>query len=55
MPIISQILTIIELTLQIVKMAMESQTPEVRATLWRQHMERMDWWEKLFDKLKLTD
>ena len=51
MPVVSQILAIVELSLKIVLLAMESQTPEQRRNLWQQHIERMDWWQKVFDRL----
>lgn len=46
------IANIIELALKIVLLAMEGQPPEVRAELWRIHLEDVKAWRTFFDKLK---
>jgi hypothetical protein len=50
-PVLSQILAIVELSLKITLLAMESQSLDQRQRLWQQHIDRMDWWQRLFEKL----
>lgn len=44
-------LTIIELILKIVVLAMEGQPPEVRAELWKIYLEDVKAWRAFFQKL----
>lgn len=39
-------LRIVELLLEIVKLAMESAPPDVRADMWRMHLDDMKRWRK---------
>lgn len=48
MPEIIPGLRIIELSLEIVKLAMEGQTIEQRQQMWAWHIENVKWWRKLF-------
>ena len=44
--------TIIELALRIVLLAMEGQTPEQRAKMWDFYLKDLEWWRKF---LKLDE
>lgn len=40
-------LTIIELLLKIILLAMEGQTPEQRAKMWDWYIKDIEWWRKI--------
>ena len=44
-------LRILELHLEITKLAMEDQEPEVKAKLWKRHLEHLEKTAALWDKL----
>ena len=48
---LTQILVLANTIAEIVKLAMESQPPEVRAELWRQHLEDVKAWRAFWQGL----
>lgn len=47
-------LTIIELILRIILVAIEGQPPDVKAELWKLYLQDVKEWRAFFEKVKLT-
>lgn len=50
--LLTQILTIVELSLRLALKIAEDMPPELRQAFWKQHAENMAFWQGVADKVK---